>query len=71
MIIVSKVSDAIHYLYSKGFIQRDLDPGNLGLTDDNVVKLFDFGFTKSIRGDESIEAAIDSHKYYDENEIYE
>lgn len=73
MVIILKVADAIHYLHSKGFVHRDLHPGNIGFSDDDVVKLFDFGLAKAVRVgemEEPIAAATDS-TFYDENEMFD
>ena len=54
MVIILKIADAIQYLHSNGIIHRDINPDNIGFTDDNVVKLFDFGLAKNIRKDEEV-----------------
>jgi len=48
MMVVKKVADAIQYIHAKGFVHRDINPDNIGFCDDNEVKVFDFGLSKSI-----------------------
>jgi len=70
MVDIKKVADAIQYLHSKGFVHRDINPANIGYTDDDVVKLFDFGLAKFVSGDEHINRATSS-KDDDDNAIFD
>ncbi len=49
MVVLFKVADAVSFLHSRGIIHRDINPNNIGFTEDNVVKLFDFGLAKELR----------------------
>ena len=49
--VAKQVADALKYMHSKGFIHRDITPDNIGFTDDDAVKLFDFGLARSIGRD--------------------
>ncbi|MEO1529106.1 MAG: protein kinase, partial [Planctomycetota bacterium] len=41
--IIRQVAQGLHYAHGKGMVHRDIKPHNLMLTQDNVVKILDFG----------------------------
>jgi serine/threonine protein kinase len=43
--IILDVAKALDYIQSKGYIHRDVKPGNVMITKDNLVKLLDLGFS--------------------------
>ncbi|MGB9638398.1 MAG: serine/threonine-protein kinase, partial [bacterium] len=43
--------EALDYIHQKNIIHRDLKPSNLLITDKNILKMIDFGISKSIRKD--------------------
>ena len=51
--IAAEVADALHHAHSKGFIHRDVKPGNILLSKDGRVFLTDFGI--AIAADQSID----------------
>ena len=44
---------AMKFLHSTGIVHRDIKPCNILITEDCTVKLCDFGFARSIKGEES------------------
>lgn len=44
---------AVHWCHINEVVHRDIKPENLLITSNNVLKLCDFGFARSIRGDNS------------------
>jgi len=46
--IIKNVLNGLAFAHSKGFIHRDIKPSNIILTKDGMVKIMDFGISKSI-----------------------
>ena len=44
--IVSQITEAVGYLHQKNIIHRDLKPSNIIISDENLVKIIDFGVSK-------------------------
>ena len=44
--IIKDIADILSVVHKKGILHRDIKPANIMLTDDNVIKLMDFGIAR-------------------------
>jgi serine/threonine-protein kinase len=51
--IAKQTADALEYAHERGVIHRDLKPANVKVTNDDAVKVLDFGLAKALEDDPS------------------
>src|SRR5271167_2864918 len=51
--IAKQMCDALEYAHERGIVHRDLKPANVKVTNDDAVKVLDFGLAKALEGDAS------------------
>ena len=49
--IAKQMCDALEYAHERGIVHRDLKPANVKVTNDDAVKVLDFGLAKALEGD--------------------
>ena len=51
--ILEQLSECLYPLHKENIIHRDIKPSNLILTNDNILKLIDFGIARTVKEDSS------------------
>jgi histidine kinase len=51
--IAGQLTDVLGYLESQGIVHKDINPGNILISEDNQIKLIDFGISTSLHNEEN------------------
>ncbi len=49
--MAKQICEALEYAHERGIVHRDLKPANIKITNDDVVKVLDFGLAKALESD--------------------
>jgi serine/threonine protein kinase len=52
-IIMRQIVNAVQYMHERGVIHRDMNPTNVFIVEDNLVKILDFNVSKLVDKDQS------------------
>ena len=58
-----QIINGVEYIHSKGIAHRDLKPENLLLTEDNILKIIDFGLSHEFNGEDFLKTKCGSPSY--------
>ena len=56
--IISQLCDGLEFLHSFGIVHRDINPNNIIITSDDVVKIIDFDISRFVKANASSDTAI-------------
>ena len=60
--IIKQVSLALEYAHERGVVHGDVNPGNVRITPDGEVKLFDFGVARVLQKEQGAQPDFDPHE---------
>jgi serine/threonine-protein kinase len=59
-LIARQIAEALEYAHEQGIVHRDLKPANVKITNDDTVKVLDFGLAKALEAEGSAVQSVNS-----------
>ena len=62
-LIFRQIAEGVAYLHGEKIVHRDLKLENILISDDKIIKIIDFGFSTSVKGDKKLQFSCGTPHY--------